>query len=61
MCKIISTQVKEGDCKEYHMKLMDTYILILAKSNLFLKENKLFGDSNLFYEKTFVPTCLSDF
>ena len=58
MCKVIATQVKEGDGKEYHMKLMDTYILVLSKSNLFLKENELFGDSNSFYEKTFVPMCL---
>ena len=57
MAKLLSTQVKEGEGQQYHIKLSDTYILVLAKQNLFVGDYKLAGDSNACYEKTFAPTC----
>jgi predicted transposase/invertase (TIGR01784 family) len=57
MAKLLATQVKEGEGEKYHVKLYDTYILVLAKQNLFVGEYKLEGDSNAKYEKTFKPTC----
>lgn len=57
MAKLLATQIKEGEGEKYHVKLHDTYILVLAKQNLFVGEYKLEGDSNAKYEKTFKPTC----
>jgi predicted transposase/invertase (TIGR01784 family) len=57
MAKLLSTQIKEGEGQQYHNKLHDTYILVLAKQNLFVGNYTLNGDSNAYYEKTFKPTC----
>ena len=53
MAKLISGQVKEGEGALYHAKVLDTYIIVLAKKNLFVGETAL-KDSSL-YEVDVVP------
>ena len=36
MSKLMSGQIKEGQGKEYHLQLFDTYILVISKNNLFV-------------------------
>jgi len=47
MAKLISGQVKEGQGEEYHEKVLNTYIIVIGKDNMFvgntaLKDQKLF-------------------
>jgi predicted transposase/invertase (TIGR01784 family) len=46
MAKLISGQVKDGEGQQYHNKVLDTYILVLGKQNMFpegsISNNKLF-------------------
>ena len=47
MSKLIAGQVKEGEGKKYHEKVLDTYIIIIAQNNVFigntaLKDQKIF-------------------
>ena len=47
MSKLITNQVKEGEGQQYHEKVLETYIIIIGKSNIFtgntaLKDQKLF-------------------
>lgn len=47
MAKLISSQIKEGEGKLYHEKLLETYIIVIGKDNIFigntaLRNNKLF-------------------
>ena len=55
MSKLISGQVKEGEGKKYHEKVLETYILILGKQNMFPKG--LISNSKLF-EIDVVPTIV---
>jgi predicted transposase/invertase (TIGR01784 family) len=41
MSKLISGQVKEGQGKAYHEKVLDTYIIVIGKSNMFTGNTKL--------------------
>jgi predicted transposase/invertase (TIGR01784 family) len=45
MSKLISVQVNEKGGKEYHKDILDTYILVLEKQNLFTGQHKLSDDS----------------
>ena len=56
MSKLITNQVKEGEGQQYHEKVLETYIIIIGKSNIFtgntaLKDQKL-------YEIDVVPTIV---
>ena len=47
MAKLISNQVKEGEGKLYNEKVLETYIIVIGKANIFfgstaLKDQKLF-------------------
>lgn len=47
MAKLIAGQVKEGEGKLYHKKVLETYIIVIGKANIFsgdtaLKNQKLF-------------------
>jgi predicted transposase/invertase (TIGR01784 family) len=47
MAKLIAGQVKEGEGKKYHEKVLETYIIVIGKDNIFvgstaLKDQKLF-------------------
>jgi predicted transposase/invertase (TIGR01784 family) len=47
MAKLISGQVREGQGEEYHEKVLNTYIIVIGKDNMFvgntaLKDQKLF-------------------
>lgn len=41
MAKLISNQVKEGEGKLYHEKVLETYIIVIGKSNIFLGDTAL--------------------
>lgn len=41
MSKLISGQVKEGEGKLYHEKVLETYIIVIGKSNIFVGDTKL--------------------
>ena len=56
MAKLISGQIKEGEGALYHSKVLDTYIIVLAKKNLFVGKTAL-KDSSM-YEVDVVPTVL---
>jgi predicted transposase/invertase (TIGR01784 family) len=47
MSKLISVQVNEKGGKEYHRDILDTYILVLEKQNLFTGQHKL-SDNSLY-------------
>lgn len=47
MAKLISGQVKEGEGKLYHEKVLDTYIIVIAKKNMFVGNTAL-SDHKLF-------------
>lgn len=47
MAKLISGQVKEGEGKLYHEKVLDTYIIIIARKNMFV------GNTGLSNQKLF--------
>jgi predicted transposase/invertase (TIGR01784 family) len=47
MAKLISGQVKEGEGKQYHEKVLDTYIVVIAKKNMFVGNTAL-SDQSLF-------------
>lgn len=47
MAKLISGQVKEGQGKQYHEKVLDTYIVVIAKKNMFVGNTAL-SDQSLF-------------
>lgn len=46
MSKLISVQVNEGSGEKYHEEVRDTYILILAKNNLFTGKHELFDKND---------------
>lgn len=39
MCKLISGQVKQGQGEQYHKEVLNTYILVLGKQNMFKKDS----------------------
>jgi hypothetical protein len=41
MSKLISMQVNEKSGSEYHKEILDTYILVLEKQNLFTGQHEL--------------------
>ena len=41
MAKLISLQVKEGEGRLYHEKVLETYIIVIGKSNIFVGDTKL--------------------
>ncbi|XP_065682520.1 uncharacterized protein LOC124816417 isoform X1 [Hydra vulgaris] len=43
MAKLIYGQVKEGQGHEYHVKVLDTYILVIGKENMFVGNTALKG------------------
>ena len=45
MSKLISVQVNEKGGKDYHKDILDTYILVLEKQNLFTGQHKLSDES----------------
>ena len=47
MAKLISGQVKEGEGKLYHDKVLETYIIVIGKANIFLGNTAL-RDQKLF-------------
>lgn len=47
MAKLIAGQVKEGQGKMYHKEVLETYIIIIGKSNLFVGDTAL-KDQNLY-------------
>jgi hypothetical protein len=47
MAKLISGQVKIGEGKKYHEKVLDTYIVVIGKENLFSGTSKI-KDQGLF-------------
>ncbi|AVP87063.1 hypothetical protein phytr_1020 [Candidatus Phycorickettsia trachydisci] len=49
--------VQRGDSAKYHLKLRDTYILIIAKENIFKGQDAIFKDGveDDSYEKVVVP------
>jgi len=51
-------QVKEGESSQYHLKLCDSYILVIAKKNIFVDKYSIKtqeGGVDDLYEKTVVP------
>lgn len=56
MAKLIMGQVKEGGGKLYHKDVLDTYIVVIGRDNMFAGTTKL-RDQNL-YELDFEPRCL---
>jgi len=47
MAKLIANQVKQGDSQRYHEAILETYIIVIGKSNMFagatsIKDQKLF-------------------
>jgi len=55
MGKLISSQVNKDEGKKYHLAMNKTYIVIISKAKLFIKDNKIEGDYDTLYEKTIVP------
>lgn len=55
MGKLISSQVKKDEGKKYHIAMNKTYIVIISKAKLFLKDTAIEGDHDKLYEKTVVP------
>ncbi len=55
MGKLISSQVKKDEGKKYHIAMNKTYIVIISKAKLFLKDTAVEGDHDKLYEKTVVP------
>lgn len=47
MAKLISGQVKEGQGKKYHEKVLDTYVVVIAKNDMFVG-NTAIKDQTLF-------------
>jgi hypothetical protein len=52
MAKIIAGEVKEGEGKLYHEKILTTYMIIINKENAFsgdktLKNQKIFGKAEI--------------
>lgn len=41
MAKLIANQVKEGEGKLYHEKVLETYIIVIGKDNMFVGSTKL--------------------
>ncbi len=54
MTKLISGQVREGEGSRYHEKVLDTYIIVLSKENVFIGNTAL-KDQTL-YEIDVIPT-----
>lgn len=56
MAKILSSQITKSDGgKKYHLSMDKTYMLVISKAQLFLKDNAVVGDTPIMYEKTIVP------
>lgn len=56
MAKILSSQVTKSDGgKKYYVSMDKTYMLVVSKAQLFLKDNAVVGDTPIMYEKTIVP------
>jgi predicted transposase/invertase (TIGR01784 family) len=47
MAKLISNQVREGEGKLYHERVLETYIIIIGKSKIFVGDTRL-NDQTLF-------------
>ncbi|AVP87658.1 Putative transposase [Candidatus Phycorickettsia trachydisci] len=47
MAKLISNQVKEGESQRYHEAVLETYIIVIGKKNMFTG-NTAISDQNLF-------------
>ena len=64
MASLIFGQIKEGEGKEYHVKVLDTYVLVIAKENMFVGNTSLNGkviedpnfDAKNLYELDVEPT-----
>jgi predicted transposase/invertase (TIGR01784 family) len=54
MSKIISHQVKRGEGKEYDKKILKTYIIIIAKNDIFVEKSE--SESSKFWERDSYPT-----
>lgn len=54
MAKLISGQVRTGEGQNYHNKVLDTYIIVLAKNNVFTGDTALKDHS--IYEIDVAPT-----
>lgn len=56
MAKILSSQVTKSDGgKSYNLSMDKTYMLVISKAKLFIKDNAVVGDTPIMYEKTIVP------
>lgn len=58
MAKIVAGQVRKGESALYHLKMKDTYVLVIAKEDLFIRDyslEQLIGTTDKEYEKTVVP------
>jgi len=58
MAKIVAGQVRKGESALYHLKMKDTYVLVIAKEDLFTRDYSLeqvIGATDKQYEKTVVP------
>jgi len=47
MAKLISNQVKEGESQRYHEAVLETYIIVIGKRNMFTGKTAI-NDQNLF-------------
>lgn len=58
MAKIVAGQVRKGESALYHLKMRDTYVLVIAKEDLFTKDyslEQITEKTDKKYEKTVVP------
>jgi predicted transposase/invertase (TIGR01784 family) len=58
MAKLLISEVQHGESQAYHNKLSKTYIIVLAKENLFIGNYKLLKETDTLFEKTVVPMVL---
>jgi len=58
MAQMIASQVKVGESSQYHTKMKATYVLVIAKEDLFVKEYEFKNTSPIddhAFEKTVIP------
>lgn len=57
MAQMIASQIKVGESSQYHTKMQDTYILVIAQEDLFVKDYEFKNTNSIndtHFEKTIV-------
>lgn len=58
VAQMIASQVKRGESSQYHTKMKDTYVLVIAKEDLFVRDYEFKNTKSaddVHFEKTVVP------